>query len=61
MSLHKINNITVKRPINNQPIFSRDLLHAISKLQRCRAYFIFPVKGGALIRERCLFQLWVKL
>ena len=40
MSLHKINNITVKLPINNQPIL--------------------PVKGAALILERCLFQLWVK-
>ena len=69
MSLHKINNITVKHPINNQPIFSRDLLHAISKLHyayhkwsimRRSAYFIFPVKGAALIPEQSLFQLWVK-
>ena len=38
MSLHKINNITVKCPINNQPIFSRDLLHAISELPVSYAY-----------------------
>ena len=57
-------NIASSLPLLLIFLLSDVALHSATTImidyKHCGAYFVFPVKEAALIREQCLFQLRVK-